>query len=157
MFHSLLKRIRIEKGISQTELAQAIGVSPGNVGDWERGRSKPGYDALRALSHYFEVSTDYLLEIACSPEEKRPASFEQDNHSIICDGKPLNEIESALVAMFRLLPSYIREEVFDVVYFMHQKYVEKKKESIYWTYIKDKEERQKKAIRQNDEENSGTA
>ena len=56
MFASLLKQLRAKKGVSQLELAKAIGVSNGNVGDWERGRSKPGYDALIALSRFFEVS-----------------------------------------------------------------------------------------------------
>ena len=36
--------------------------------------------------------------------------------------------------MFRLLPSHEREDVFDLVYFKYKKYVEKKMESIYWTY-----------------------
>ena len=53
MFASLLKQLRAKKGVSQLELAKAIGVSNGNVGDWERGRSKPGYDALIALSRFF--------------------------------------------------------------------------------------------------------
>ena len=36
--------------------------------------------------------------------------------------------------MFRLLPSHEQEDVFDLVYFKYKKYVEKKMESIYWTY-----------------------
>ena len=62
MFASLLKQLRAKKGVSQLELAKAIGVSNGNVGDWERGRSKPGYDALIALSRFFEVSAGRLMK-----------------------------------------------------------------------------------------------
>lgn len=68
VFSSILKTLRTEKGVSQTQLAKEIGVSAGNIGDWEIGRSKPGYVALAALARFFEVSADYLLEL--SPEKR---------------------------------------------------------------------------------------
>lgn len=135
MFSDLLKQLRAEKGVSQVELARAIGVSNGNVGDWERGRSKPGYDALVALSRYFEISAGRLLGLDDSLENKRDdlTAYKQEQ-GLTCDGSPLSEEEADLIAMFRLLPSHEREDVFDLVYFKYKKYVEKKMESIYWTY-----------------------
>lgn len=135
MFSDLLKQLRAEKGVSQVELARAISVSNGNVGDWERGRSKPGYDALVALSRYFEISAGRLLGLDDSLENKRDdlAAYKQEQ-GLTCDGSPLSEEEADLIAMFRLLPSHEREDVFDLVYFKYKKYVEKKMESIYWTY-----------------------
>lgn len=53
----------------------------------------------------------------------------------MCDGSPLSEDEADLVAMYRLLPSHEREDLFDLVYFKYRKHVEKKAESIYWTYF----------------------
>lgn len=64
MFSDVLKELRSKIGISQIELAKSIGVSNGNVGDWERGRSKPGYDAIIALSRFFGISSDSLLELS---------------------------------------------------------------------------------------------
>ena len=64
MFSDVLKELRAKTGVSQLKLAKAIGVSNGNVGDWERGRSKPGYDAIVALSRFFGVSSDSLLELS---------------------------------------------------------------------------------------------
>lgn len=135
MFSDLLKQLRAEKGVSQVELARAIGVSNGNVGDWERGRSKPGYDALVALSRYFEISAGRLLGLDDSLENKRDdlTAYKQEQ-GLTCDGSPLSEEEADLIAMFRLLPSHEQEDVFDLVYFKYKKYVEKKTESIYWTY-----------------------
>jgi transcriptional regulator with XRE-family HTH domain len=135
MFSDLLKQLRAEKGVSQVELARAIGVSNGNVGDWERGRSKPGYDALVALSRYFEISAGRLLGLDDSLENKRDdlTAYKQEQ-GLTCDGSPLSEEEADLIAMFRLLPSHEQEDVFDLVYFKYKKYVEKKMESIYWTY-----------------------
>lgn len=70
MFSTYLKQLRREKGVTQTELAQAIGVSGGNVGDWERGRAKPGFDAIISLSRFFEISTDDLLLHDCESTQK---------------------------------------------------------------------------------------
>ena len=46
MFNILLKELRAKKGMTQAQLAKAIGVSPGNVGDWETGKSKQGIPLL---------------------------------------------------------------------------------------------------------------
>lgn len=56
-----IKELRKRHDISQEELAAKINVSRGNVGDWERGRAKPGAEALIALSSYFSVSIDWIL------------------------------------------------------------------------------------------------
>lgn len=139
MFSELLKELRTQRNITQIELARAIGVSNGNVGDWERGRSKPGYDALAALSRYFEISPEYLLELDPSPVKTGfDLSGYKASHGLSCDGSPLEDEEADLVAMYRLLPDYRKEDVFDIVYTMYQKHVERKKDSIYWTYKEDR-------------------
>ena len=129
MFASLLKQLRAKKGVSQLELAKAIGVSNGNVGDWERGRSKPGYDALIALSRFFEVSAGRLLEI---PEVS----------DLVCDGVPLSEAEADLIAMYRILDDHGREDVFVFVTMKYEK-ATGEKGSIYSTYIEDENARKK--------------
>lgn len=136
MFKTLLKEMRSKKGMTQGELAKAVGVSPGNVGDWETGKSKPGYNALAALARIFEVSADYLLELDPSPVKAEvDLSQYKNEQGLACDGSPLSEDEADLVAMYRLLPSHEREDLFDLVYFKYRKHVEKKAESIYWTYF----------------------
>lgn len=139
MFSALLKELRTEKRLSQKQLAEIIGVSAGNVSDWESGKTKPGYLALAALSRCFEVSADYLLEL--SPEKTGYDTGEREDlesikaeQGLICDGSPLTDEEADLIAMYRLLPSYVREDTFELVYFYYKKHVEKKRESIYWTY-----------------------
>ena len=140
MFNTLLKELRAKNGMTQGQLAKAAGVSPGNVGDWESGKSKPGYNALASLARIFDVSADYLLER--SPEKKSEPPTElrdldeiKASQGLTCDGLPLSEDEVDLVAMYRLLPPSHREESFDLVYFKYKRHVEEKKESIYSTYF----------------------
>ena len=78
MFSALLKKLRSEKNLTQGQLAKEVGVSPGNVGDWETGKSKPGYNALASLARIFEVSADYLLEIEPSPAKASDDLFNQN-------------------------------------------------------------------------------
>jgi transcriptional regulator with XRE-family HTH domain len=136
MFNTLLKELRSKKGLTQGQLAKEVGVSPGNVGDWETGKSKPGYNALAALARIFEVSADYLLEID-QPLEKKSDDLEayKKEQGLTCDGSPLSALEADLIAMFRLLPPMRQEELFDAAYFQYTRYVEQKKGSIYSTYF----------------------
>ncbi|WP_113674060.1 helix-turn-helix domain-containing protein [Vallitalea guaymasensis] len=56
-----LKYLRKTNNISQKKLAEEINVSPGNIGDWERGRSKPSIDAIYQLSRFYKISMDWLI------------------------------------------------------------------------------------------------
>lgn len=135
MFADILKSLRNQRNISQPQLAKEIGVSPGNVSDWETGRSKPGYIALSALSRFFDVSADYLLELDDSPVKKGiDLSAYKEAQGLTCDGNPLTSLETDLVAMFRLLPSLEQEDIFDIIHLKYKRHVEKKRDSIFWTY-----------------------
>lgn len=137
MFGDLLKELRMQRNVTQIELARAIGVSNGNVGDWERGRSKPGYDALAALSRYFEISPEHLLELDASFPKASDDCLSDSATSLLQDNL-LSDEEASLIAMYRLLPCYAREDMFDQVHCLYRKYADRKKESIYWTYKEDK-------------------
>jgi DNA-binding XRE family transcriptional regulator len=57
-----IKRLREEAGMSQTELANAVGVSRGLVGQWESHRKKPGREVLRKLARAIMVNPTVLLD-----------------------------------------------------------------------------------------------
>lgn len=56
-----LKTLRMEKGMSQQEFAEAIHASQNTVSQWENGTRKPAYDIVETLADFFNVSIDYLL------------------------------------------------------------------------------------------------
>ena len=53
--------LRKEKGVTQTELGNAIGVGAYTISKWERGKFVPDIESLIALANYFECSIDYLV------------------------------------------------------------------------------------------------
>lgn len=60
-FEEKLYLLREEKKISQNELAEILDVSRQAISRWEVGRTKPDTNHLIAISQYFNVSMDYLV------------------------------------------------------------------------------------------------
>ena len=54
--------LRKQKGISQEELADKLGVSRQAISKWESEQSVPELDKIIRMSDFFEVTTDYLLK-----------------------------------------------------------------------------------------------
>lgn len=52
------ERVRI--GLSQSELAERLGVTRVTVARWESGISTPGSSMIVALADIFKCSTDYI-------------------------------------------------------------------------------------------------
>ncbi len=61
IFCERLKSLRIEKKLSQPELAKLVGVSNGMISFWENEVNEPTISNLIKLCQIFEVSADYLL------------------------------------------------------------------------------------------------
>ena len=74
MFTARLKELRKAKNVSQTLLAEVLGVSQQAVGKWESGRSSPDPQTVAGIASYFGVTADYLL--GCSDMRHFP-QFEQ--------------------------------------------------------------------------------
>ncbi len=56
-----IKRLRELKGVTQKQLADALGFSFQNVSKWENDLSTPDVDTLLGIAKYFSVSVDTLL------------------------------------------------------------------------------------------------
>ena len=61
MFSKILKRLRVESGITQAQLAKEIGVVQGTIYFWENGTNEPTATYLVRLAKFFKVDCDQLL------------------------------------------------------------------------------------------------
>lgn len=61
MFADRLKELRKEKGMTQIQLAQELGVSKGTVAMWELEKRQPNFDMVNRLSVIFDRRIDYIL------------------------------------------------------------------------------------------------
>ena len=57
-----IAHLRKEKGLTQEELAQHMGISPQAVSKWENDQTCPDISALPKLARLFGVTVDELLE-----------------------------------------------------------------------------------------------
>ena len=62
-FSKRLKDLRIEKGMSQMDLAKATGISQSAIAKWELDKTEPTASALIKLSEFFGKTVQYLLGI----------------------------------------------------------------------------------------------
>ena len=56
-----LKKIRKERNLNQLKVAMDLNISREALSHYENGKRDPSIDMLKALSKYFNVSIDYLI------------------------------------------------------------------------------------------------
>lgn len=64
-----IRRRRIERNLTQEEVATHLGVSAQSVSKWERGDGYPDIEMLPSIANYFSVSIDELMGTS-APEKK---------------------------------------------------------------------------------------
>lgn len=100
--------LRKQKGWSQEELAEQVGVSRQSVSKWESGTSLPDLNRILDLSRLFSVSTDFLLkEEEVMEEEPEPPDPEQGT----CSGeKPEDGAEEQVLEGEWVTPEEMEDE-----------------------------------------------
>lgn len=73
-----IKRLRIEKNITQETLATAIGVTPQAISRWESEGGYPDIELLPSLADFFSISTDVLLGYKLSEREREIADIKKE-------------------------------------------------------------------------------
>lgn len=60
-FANRLKQIRIERKVTQKELAAYLNVSQNAIFNWENGKREPPFETIIKIADYFEVSPTYIM------------------------------------------------------------------------------------------------
>lgn len=95
-FGSRLRVLRVDRGLTQEQLALEVGVGKGAISQWERDGTEPSFAALTTIARVLGVSLDELI---LGPHAAPTAE------SIL---KPK---EAELLALFRSLPAKKRAAV----------------------------------------------
>jgi transcriptional regulator with XRE-family HTH domain len=61
MFPQIIKQLRLEKKLTQQEVADKIGITRPAYTAYESGKREPDFNTLQVLADLFSVSTDFLL------------------------------------------------------------------------------------------------
>ena len=65
----MISTLRKEKGMTQLELAEQMGVTDKAVSKWERDLSFPDINSIPKLAEIFEVSVDELMQVKTEMKE----------------------------------------------------------------------------------------
>lgn len=69
-----LKELRVSKDVTQKDIADYLSITRSAYGLYESNTRIPPCDVLAKLAIYFNVTTDYLLDM---PRSDRPVEIEQ--------------------------------------------------------------------------------
>lgn len=94
MFCERLKKMRIEKNLTQTEIAKMIYISQPAYSKYEMGTASPNPETLKKLAEVLNVSVDYLIGNDVPPE--RPGYVRIPVLGRVAAGIPIDAIEEVI-------------------------------------------------------------
>ncbi len=92
IFSQRVKQLRLSKGVSQQQVADALGITKPGYQNYEYGRKTPSFAVLPLLADFFDVSTDYLLGRSDDPHLPR---MDDETRSLFLALKALKETHGA--------------------------------------------------------------
>lgn len=69
-----LRKLRMDSGVTQKQLADAIGVSQQSINKYENHNIEPDIETIKRLAAFFQTSVDFLIGYA---QEAPPISSEE--------------------------------------------------------------------------------
>lgn len=75
-FSEILKALRLDKQLTQEQLAEILGVSPQAVSRWETAASYPDITLLPTIASYFETTVDELLGLRKTVKKQKMIFFQ---------------------------------------------------------------------------------
>lgn len=116
-----IQKLRKQRGLSQEQLAESLGVSRQAVSKWEAEQSVPDIDKIVLICDYFGVTTDYILrneDLSCSQIAQSTNAIENEEKKENTENKKKSTILLAVAVMLYILcivPIILIQNTFGVV------------------------------------------
>ena len=91
LFADTLKKLREEKGLSQSEIAKRMYVTRTTVSRWESGHRLPDAAMITRLSDVLGVDVNILISAAAQSDKNPIVIMVDDNKVFLNDGMPIIE------------------------------------------------------------------
>lgn len=82
-FGDKLREARLQKGLTQEQLAQQIGVAKSTLTGYEKGNREPDVFKIKRILEILEVDSDYLLGVSREPEQKEAIENEPEGYTLL--------------------------------------------------------------------------
>lgn len=114
---SRIKQLRESRGLIQEILASELGITQQTMSKYERDVTTIKIDVLKKLAEYFNVTTDYLLEVS---------DVKRDLQGEMRISKTLDQYYD-LVEIYRGLDEYDQERVWSLIQIVNKIHEKRKK------------------------------
>ena len=78
IFAKRFKELRVNMGVTQTEVSQYLGITKATVSYYESGKRMPSNLMIRKIANYFKVPIDYLLGMDYIMEDSNDEYLKDD-------------------------------------------------------------------------------
>lgn len=121
--YEIYVKLRDEKGVRDSDVARATGITKSTFSDWKNGRSIPKDEKLQKIADYFGVSVHYLRT-------------GKKGQTIMIDPKPFNQLMdklyedsapglSSVIKMYQMFDDNDRNEILTLMKLKSNKYMKK--------------------------------
>lgn len=107
-FKDRFKALRLEKGLTQDEIAARFGLTKTAISAYERGVNEPRFEMLDTIADFFDVSIDYLRGSDTRRPYPRMTPEEEDKLGADLINVDIDIEEYDLVKAYRRLDEYAR-------------------------------------------------
>ena len=122
MLGDKIKQLRMSQGLSQTDFAKRLYVTPAAVNQWEKGKNKPDIDRLLKIAEVFAVPLDYFSE-----DGKQYSETELIKQHVLIElgaDKPRTDEARILAKGVDRMPKDQREQALKIVRAVFDKYAD---------------------------------
>ena len=115
MVKDKLKELRNQKKLTQTELAQALNVSKGTIGNWEAGHRQPDHSALSKLADFFGVSVDYILDRENENSPPKSDELSEEERIVVYMYRSLSTLDDKKAFISELMKRFPSDQAAEIV------------------------------------------
>ncbi len=103
-----LKELRMEKGVTQLDLAEYLHRTPNTISLYEKGKQEFDLYAIKMLCEYFDISSDYLLCFTDIRVTKNTVSDTPKELSIEPIMEDIHNLHNSIDQLFQTTEYYMR-------------------------------------------------
>lgn len=109
MYYDTYQKLLDMKGVKNSDVSRATGISNMTLSEWKRGKYTPKQDKLQQIADYFGVSIEYLMT-----GQEREVRFTDENARLVAKLRRETKT-SAVINELMDLPLEKREKILDVL------------------------------------------
>lgn len=106
-----LRKLRLAKGVSQQQLAQAIGTTQQSINKYENHATEPDIQTLIQIADYFGATVDELIGHYARPSDEEPEELvlTKEERFIIQSRRRLSRSEQTSIRL--ILENYLKNKL----------------------------------------------